>query len=392
MTRAACVLIVLSCFVCLCTAVPIHEQQTRFALPQASNREEGLRLISTAENHREWMTEEQILNLIRNNHHFVDVTDGFLENLDGLKPLVQLGPPSDVTHQDLVAPLLANISESAMERFLTKFSSFHTRFYKSVSGTASSEWLFFQVIRLLASNPSDKYTASVRQVHHSFPQSSIIARIEPVSDVSFASNPIVIVGAHLDSVNVQDPMNGRSPGADDDGSGTATLFESLRVLLESRVLDSSVGWSKPIEFHWYAGEEGGGLGSQPIAADYRQRGVNVYAMWQCDMSGYRAPGKEDVIAIMDDYTDVSFSEYVKKLASAYTRFTTVDDSMNGYGGSDHFSWTKAGYPAVFAFDTPWADVNPYIHTPNDDVSHISFSHMAEFAKMIIGWTIELSFE
>ena len=37
-----------------------------------------------------------------------------------------------------------------------------------------------------------------------------------------------------------------------------------------------------VEFHWYAGEEGGLLGSQDIAASYEQEGKNVKGMFQMD--------------------------------------------------------------------------------------------------------------
>jgi leucyl aminopeptidase len=37
-----------------------------------------------------------------------------------------------------------------------------------------------------------------------------------------------------------------------------------------------------IEFHWYAAEEGGLLGSQDIAAAYEKEGVDVRGMLQMD--------------------------------------------------------------------------------------------------------------
>ncbi|KAI8801217.1 hypothetical protein BJ742DRAFT_779568 [Cladochytrium replicatum] len=356
----------------------------------------GLRLISTSEDHREWMNAEQILGLIRNKKNFVDVTEGYLDALDTLKPLAKLAPPTDVKHQGLVVPILKMISEASMERFLTKLSSFNTRYYLSRSGRASTNWLYSQIKQLLAKHRNRHYKASVRLVKHNFPQPSIIVRIDPVSDdpsISFDSNPIVIVGSHHDSISYEgDPMTARSPGADDDGSGTTTIFEALRVILESKVLDQRSGWSKPIEYHWYAAEEVGLLGSQAVAADYRQRDVNVYAMWQCDMTGYTKPDEEAVIAVIGDYADPYFNDFVKKLAKTYSKLRAVDDNLAGYASSDHFSWTKAGYPAVFPFEAPFRISNPYVHTANDTVANINFSHMTEFVQTIIGWTIELSFD
>lgn len=84
----------------------------------------------------------------------------------------------------------------------------------------------------------------------------------------------------MDSINLDNPTTGRAPGADDDGTGTVNLIEALRALV-------AAGWkpARPLEFHWYSGEEAGLLGSQAIATAYARSGVKVYAMMEMDMSG-----------------------------------------------------------------------------------------------------------
>lgn len=52
-----------------------------------------------------------------------------------------------------------------------------------------------------------------------------------------------------------------------------TILESYRSLIASNFTPQ-----RTVEFHWYAAEEGGLLGSQAIARDYERRGVNVTAM------------------------------------------------------------------------------------------------------------------
>ena len=47
--------------------------------------------------------------------------------------------------QDTVDPLLKELKKSNMEDHLTKFTSFHTRYYKSDYGRQSSEWLLAEV-------------------------------------------------------------------------------------------------------------------------------------------------------------------------------------------------------------------------------------------------------
>lgn len=80
-------------------------------------------------------------------------------------------------------------------------------------------------------------------------------------------------------------MNGREPGADDDGSGTITILEVLPVLLGSRG-DLEGKAENTIEFHWYSAEEGGLLFSQYIFLEYEKTERDVKAMLQQDMTGF----------------------------------------------------------------------------------------------------------
>jgi leucyl aminopeptidase len=86
--------------------------------------------------------------------------------------------------------------------------------------------------------------------------------------------PHIIIGAHQDSVNNAFPLL-PAPGADDDGSGTVTILEAFRVLVQAGFKPE-----KPVEFHWYAAEEGGLLGSQDIASEYAYQRKDVGAMIQ----------------------------------------------------------------------------------------------------------------
>jgi bacterial leucyl aminopeptidase len=121
---------------------------------------------------------------------------------------------------------------------------------------------------------STKYNATVAQFTHSWVEPSIIAKIPGRS-----SGPVTILGAHMDSINLRSPTTGRAPGADDDGSGTVNLIEAFRAL-------ATAGYRPPtpIEFHWYAGEEGGLLGSSAIASSYDRSNVQVKGMMQLDMT------------------------------------------------------------------------------------------------------------
>jgi bacterial leucyl aminopeptidase len=247
----------------------------------------------------------------------------------------------------------------------------------------------FSRIQNLASTASQHLNVSVSQFKHSWDQHSIIARISTKPDLNLMREPIddkpvVIVGAHLDSINQLDPYFGRSPGVDDDGSGTTTTLEAFKLLIAS-----SFRPSRPIEFHWYSAEEIGLLGSQAIAIDYASRSVDVVAMFQVDMTGFTSKKKKEVIGVASDYVDSGYVGFLRKIALAYCNIPAVDTKCE-YACSDHASWTRNGYASVFTFETRFEDHSKFIHTPNDDLTHVSFDHMKEFVKMVLGWAVELS--
>ena len=67
---------------------------------------------------------------------------------------------------------------------------------------------------------------------------------------------MVIIGAHQDSINSQNPSGGRSPGADDDGSGSITLLEAFRVLIANNFYPVRPYVSCPIRLSPRAGQRG----------------------------------------------------------------------------------------------------------------------------------------
>lgn len=130
-----------------------------------------------------------------------------------------------------------------MSATLTPFTQFQNRYFNSTYGAQSSAWLLETVKGVVSA--SGAVNATVEAFKHSFLQSSIIARIPGRSEKT------IVLGAHQDSINSKDVdrVNNRAPGADDDGSGTVTILEALRVLLTDE--DVRTGNApNTLEFHW----------------------------------------------------------------------------------------------------------------------------------------------
>lgn len=216
--------------------------------------------------------------------------------------------PKRCEQQESVEPLLPELSKDEMRGNLEHLSGFHTRYYKSDYGRQSSDWLHSRISEVVSEAGADK-KVSVDKFEHSWPQSSTIVTIPG------RTNSTVVVGAHQDSINLWFPSMLPAPGADDDGSGTVTILEVLRVLLQDE--DILAGNAEnTIEFHWYSAEEGGLLGSQAIFAEYEAEGRDVKAMLQQDMTGHTQTtfdkGGEERVGVIVDYVDPGLTDFIKK--------------------------------------------------------------------------------
>lgn len=217
--------------------------------------------------------------------------------------------PHKCVKQEEVGELAGNLSKDEMHKNLEKLTSFHTRYYKSDYGRQSSEWVLERINQIIKEAGADG-SVSAEAFSHSWPQSSVIARIPG------KTNSTVIIGAHQDSINLWLPSILGAPGADDDGSGTVTIMEVFRTLLGAKdVVDGSA--QNTIEFHWYSAEEGGLLGSQAIFRSYEKQGRDVKAMLQQDMTGYvqgtTDAGQPESVGVITDFVHPGLTAFIKKV-------------------------------------------------------------------------------
>ncbi|KAK7445173.1 hypothetical protein VKT23_009604 [Stygiomarasmius scandens] len=347
-----------------------------------SKTAEGLRLLSLAEGaDPEWVTEDQKLELKRAGKRFIDVTEVWevQQTLPKAK-VVQVNFPAP-SHQNAVNPLIRNLSIPNMQSNLQQLTAFNNRYYRSSTGQQASQFIL-DTVSAMAESRSD---VTVEPFRHSWTQFSIVAKIAG----SRAQSPVTILGAHMDSINLQNPQGGRAPGGDDDGSGSVNLIEVFRTLLAGNFRPST-----PVEFHWYSGEEGGLLGSQAIATSYKRNGINVKAYMNLDMTAYFKPGTAEVIALQSDFVDSGLNTFTGQLIDAYSKLPWALDSPCGYACSDHASWNQQGYPTTFPFEalTSQGNDNPRIHTTSDTLtqSGFSWSHSLEFAKVALAFAYEMA--
>jgi bacterial leucyl aminopeptidase len=290
-----------------------------------------------------------------------------------------LGFSLRIDQQKFVLPALKMVSHGNILDMITLLQNLGTRYYQSQSGQNAAVILRDHWVQL-GKNRKD---FSVQLFEHSWQQNSVIATIEGVT----LPNEIVIIGAHLDSINANNQQN--APGADDDASGVAVVSEILRVVLESGFKPQ-----RTVQFMAYAAEEVGLRGSGEIAMRYKNEGRSVVAALQMDMTGFQ--GSSNNMYFINDYVSTNLTDFLKDLIQEYNgpgaHPITYGDTECGYGCSDHVSWTRTGVPAAFPFEATFSDYNRAIHSVQDTLSRIdgTGAHQGRFVKLGIEFTMEIA--
>ncbi|KAJ7815500.1 peptidase [Mycena olivaceomarginata] len=318
---------------------------------------DALRLVQfSLEEEPVWMTERDKLVAKAMGKGYLDITE--TQSLGQFSPKRRFTYPNP--NSTIVSGINGNLSTTEPRKNLEHLSSFRTRYCHSDTGRASSEWLLHRIRNYTTELASEeqKPLISVELFEHTWKQPSVIVRM--ASKDSLDSDPITILGAHSDSINIINPYL-PAPGADDDGSGTVTILESYRVLLLAGYIPTS-----PLEFHFYAAEE-----------------------------AWVKAGSREEMAVVPTSSDAELTEFEIKLIERYVDIPWVwTEYPGGVGSTDHLSWTKAGYQSCHVLESTLPNANARnIHTPNDiiDISpEFSFDHMLQYAKLAVAFAVELT--
>ncbi|ASQ44822.1 aminopeptidase LapA [Legionella clemsonensis] len=280
----------------------------------------------------------------------------------------------EVKHEAEVTQALEQVDSQHIINTLTHLTSYYNRSATTKRGKEVAQWLK-QQFETMAANYGRNDTMTYFVETGWYKQPSLVTIIG-----KNLKEPAIVIGAHMDT------LDGRMPGAGDDGSGSSSVMEIARVLLAAKL-----ELKRPIYIIWYAAEERGLVGSRYVVKDFQEKAIPVKAAIQFDMTGFRNDPMDQTMWVFRDYTDKPLSNFMVNLIQTYVK-VPVNFSKCGYGCSDHASWTEAGVPAAFPCETSFEDHNPYIHSVHDTMDLLYPEHMANFAKLGIAFAIELASE
>lgn len=291
-----------------------------------------------------------------------------------------------VHYPEVVNQLLTTIDSAQISTDLAAFSNtnseqFPDRYPNSNTGSKAADWLQNKITTLAKEYKRDDVTVYTVATGKRYRQPSVVVKIGNSNAAG------IVIGAHMDTY----PDTSRAgnsdqvkPGADDDGSGSMTVMAIARTLIAN-----NIHFKKPIYIIWYAAEEFGLVGSGYVVQDFLNKKIPVEAVLQFDMTGFAGfKANDPTMWLVTDFVNPDLTNYLATLITTYVK-QPVGLTKCGYACSDHASWSKAGIKAGFPFEAEFGHDNPYIHKPSDTMSHLSLSHMTDFARLGVAFAVEL---
>jgi hypothetical protein len=188
------------------------------------------------------------------------------------------------------------------------------------------------------------------------------------------SDSVMIVGAHYDAtVSSGDPFVS-TPGADDNGSGVASIIEIARVMKKNNYHPLSC-----INFVAFGAEEIGLMGSYDYAGKTGYPGRLVKIMINNDMIAYAASSNTSTwkVNIVSYENSQDLRDRAKSLCIRYTGINYTNDNTY-FNRSDSYPFFLRDCKTIFFISS---DTYAYYHTLNDISTNCNFDFCTEVTRL-----------
>ena len=212
------------------------------------------------------------------------------------------------------------------------------------------------------------------------------------------NTPLIIVGAHFDSVP-------GTPGADDNASGVAVLLETARIVSQTSALTE-------VLFCAFNLEELNMIGSTAFANKLKSANVKIELMISLEMVGYTdsRPGSQklpaglsafypdtgDFIGVIGNWRSNAqlrkFSGLMRQVAELKVETLSVPGRgmlIPAVRLSDHSPFWDLGFPALMITDTAFYR-NPHYHGATDTLETLDLDFMAKVCEGVLHGVIGIS--
>jgi len=268
-------------------------------------------------------------------------------------PIIQVSPNIEYINGTGMAPnvdivtILADVQGDQMMNSIVELSNFYTRHSRSYGAVQAMDYLVDRYTKYGFWTTTFNYASNT--------SSNVIAELTGVT----SPDEIIVVGSHYDSRAQRNANTERAPGADDDASGNSVSLELARLINKF-----NVKFDRTLRIVAFSGEEQGLLGSAAYASDLRSNNVNVVAMFNGDMLGWKPTGTTSSLGMKRDYINQNLLNSANDITRLYVPELGVGVSTSCC--SDYVSFYNEGYSAIGYFQFPGtASAYPYYHRSDD---------------------------
>jgi hypothetical protein len=276
-----------------------------------------------------------------------------------------------------IEALVAKVDGARLTDTLKALTAFPTRWSQSSTLVQARDLIRQQFI-------SFGYdTSRVRLVEYRLPNGTVGHSV--ICAPERLGQGFILIGAHYDSISESSAT--LAPGADDDGSGIATVLETARIF-------ANIGLKRGVMFAAFGGEEQGLFGSQAVANLAAGERWAIDVMLNLDMVGHVDPQRPTNIVVEYDQGNVdprndaaakAFGLQMAQLAADYTSMTVEHTDI---WSSDYMPFEAKGFPCIGLYDGG-AD-SPFYHTTNDTMNAVDLPRLTEVAGLVCAFVASVA--
>jgi hypothetical protein len=271
--------------------------------------------------------------------------------------------PLDYINQDIIY-MLNQVNKSLISKYLEGLVEFGPRYTGTKSCENAAQYLYDEFEKLNLDVYFDNWN------YIDYQSKNIIATHNGCNQNSDA---IIIICAHYDTTET-------SPGANDDGSGVATMLTLANIC-------SKYSFNHTIKFIAFSGEEVGTYGSHNYAKKAYYRNENIIAVLNLETFGYTSGEGKELFLLKTSRTEW-LSQLSNEIAEKYYNIHNLNLISIGNRPCDHQAFLDFGYDAVQYVQLNRDDYP--LHTPEDSFDKINFSYLKNVTKLILAIAVELA--
>lgn len=281
-----------------------------------------------------------------------------------------------ITEEDArIRGLMDQVSIDSLTATIEHLSSYHTRRYDSRFIYDVQDWLLkrYETLNL---DTVYLHDFQLQGLGINETADNVIA----IQRGTLYPDEYVVCGAHYDSYAYDgyDPDTITSPGADDNATGVAGIWETARLL-------SQYQFDRSIIYCNFNAEECGLVGSAAFAKDCADQGMDIVGYFNMDMNGYLEEGSDIHVHLLYTTQDSVIADFFYNFCEVYYPEMPIRQAWMEHADSDYSSFNRNGYAALYPFEDVHAS-SPFIHSRND-VMGLSVNNMEQskrFAELNLG--------